>query len=261
VANTKNVSYPGYSEMFCGLVDPAIEDNARIRNPNVNVLEYLNTRPAFAGRVVAFCTWDVFPFILNAERSKLPVVCGWTPLADAPLSEREREVNRLMPEVPHIWHDNAMDFVTTIGAMEHIKKRKPRVMFIGLGETDEWAHSRRYDLYLEAAEKNDQFFRDVWQMLQSMPEYEGKTTLIITTDHGRGTVLTDWTDHRARTVGAEKTWIAVMGPDTAPLGVRRDVAVTQSQIAATVAAVVGEDFKGSKAQIAPPLPGVLADRD
>jgi hypothetical protein len=257
VANTKNVSYPGYSEMFCGLADPAIEDNSRIPNPNVNVLEFLNAKPAFAGRVDAFCTWDVFPFILNSERSKVPVVCGWKPLADAPLTERERKVNDLLPEIPHIWHDNVMDFVTTIGAIEHVRKRTPRVMFVGLGETDEWAHARRYDLYLEAAQKNDRFLRELWQTLQSIPQYAGKTTLIVTCDHGRGTVLTDWTDHTAKTVGAAKTWIAIIGPDTPALGVRRDVSVTQSQIAATLAAAVGEDFTKTSEKVAPALPGAV----
>ena len=259
VANTKNVSYPGYSEIFCGFADPAIEDNSRVPNPNLNVLEFLNGRPGFEGNVVAFCTWDVFPFILNTERSRVPVVCGWKPLADEPLSEREREVNRLLPEVPRIWHDNAMDFVTTVGALEHLKKRRPRVMFIGLGETDEWAHSRRYDLYLEAAQKNDRFLRELWGGLQSTPEYAGKTTLIVTTDHGRGTVLTDWTDHKAKTVGAERTWVAVIGPDTPSLGVRRGVSVTQSQIAATLAAVVGEDFAKTSEKVAAPLPGVVGE--
>jgi len=259
VANTKNVSYPGYCEMFCGFPDPAIEDNDRIPNPNVNVFEFLNANPSFSGRVVAFTTWDLFPFILNSDRSKIPVICGWEPLKDAPLSDRERLVNDLLPEVPHIWHDNAMDFITTIGAIEHIKKRQPRVMFIGLGETDEWAHSRRYDLYLEAAQKNDRFLRELWQTLQSIPQYAGKTTLIVTCDHGRGTVLTDWTNHTSRTVGAEKTWTAIIGPDTPPLGIRRDLAVTQSQIAATIAAAVGQDFTKTNEKVAPPLPGAVGE--
>jgi phosphopentomutase len=168
-------------------------------------------------------------------------------------------VNDLLPEVPHIWHDNAMDFVTTIGAIEHLKKRQPRVMFIGLGETDEWAHARRYDLYLEAARKNDRFIRELWQTLQSIPQYAGKTTLIVTCDHGRGTVLTDWTNHTSKTVGAEKTWTAIIGPDTRPLGVRRDLSVTQSQIAATVAAAVGQDFTETSEKVARPLPGAVGE--
>ena len=51
--------------------------------------------------------------------------------------------------------------------------------------------------------------------------------------------------------------MAVFGPDTPPLGVRSDVQVTQSQIAATIAALLGEDFCTTSEKIAKPLPGVI----
>ena len=38
------------------------------------------------------------------------------------------------------------------------------------------------------------------------------------------------------------------------LGVRKSVTVTTSQLAATIAAVVGEDFRSARATAAPPLP-------
>ena len=55
-----------------------------------------------------------------------------------------------------------------------------------LGETDEWAHGRRYDLYLDSAWRNDRFIRSLWETAQSMSEYTGDTALILATDHGRG---------------------------------------------------------------------------
>jgi hypothetical protein len=48
--------------------------------------------------------------------------------------------------------------------------------------------------------------------------------------------------------------MAVMGPDTPALGVREGVTVTQSQLAATVAALLGEDFRAAAPASAPPLP-------
>src|ERR1019366_1937467 len=56
----------------------------------------------------------------------------------------------------------------------------------------------------------------------------------------------NWTDHGKDVPTAEFIWIAVLGPDTPPLGVREDVETTQSQVAATIAHLLGEDFaKGS----------------
>src|SRR5262249_53291842 len=63
VTNGLNFSYPGYSEALCGFVDPRIDSNDKKANPNVNVLEWLNKKPAFAAQMAAFGAWDVFPYI------------------------------------------------------------------------------------------------------------------------------------------------------------------------------------------------------
>src|SRR5258708_25047727 len=123
-----------------------------------------------------------------------------------------------------------------------------------LGESDEWAHAGRYDLYLDSAFRADRFIHRVWDTLQSMPEYANQTTLLVTTDHGRGATTSDWTDHGAKVPAAESTWIAALGPAVPPLGVRPSVRVTTSQVAATIAVVVGEDFRSAVATAAPPLP-------
>lgn len=254
LTNGLKFSYPGYHELLCGFADARINSNAKTPNPNVTVLEWLNGRRGFEGRVSAYGTWDVLPAMVNAERSKLTVVAGWSPLADEPLTAGERAVNELIPEMTHVWHDNALDVITMRAALEHIVKRKPRVMYVQLGETDEWAHMRRYDCYLEAAHNSDRFLRRLWETVQSMPEYKDKTSLVLTTDHGRGGTLGDWTDHGKDVAGAEHVWMAVMGPDVKPLGVRENVDVTLGQTAATVAALVGEDYHGTVPQSAPALP-------
>lgn len=256
LTNGKKFSYPGYSEFLCGFADDRIDSNNKVPNPNVNVLEWLNARPGFGGRVAAYATWDVIPFILNVDRSRLPVVAGWEPIRDEPLTEGERRLNELLPDLPRLWNNNVFDVVTARGALEHLRKRKPRVLYVGFGETDEWAHARRYDCYLEAAYNNDRFLKTLWETLQSMPEYAGKTSLVITTDHGRGGTIKDWTDHGKDVPGAEHIWVAVLGPDTPARGVLEDVEVTQGQVAATLAALVGEDYHAAAPKSAPPLPGV-----
>jgi hypothetical protein len=92
------------------------------------------------------------------------------------------------------------------------------VLFVGYGETDNWAHQGRYDLVLDSAHRFDHFVAQLWNTMQAMPEYRGTTTFIITTDHGRGSGLTEWKEHGVEEKGSENIWIAVMGPDTAPLG-------------------------------------------
>jgi len=220
------------------------------------VLEFLHSKPAYRDRVAAFCTWDVFPFIFRSERNGLKVHGGWRPIHDAPLTERQRLMNELLPNLPRYWPDNCFDVVTMEFAREHLLRHKPRVLYIALGETDEWGHARRYDLYLDAAHNSDRYLAELWRTLQKLPDYRGKTSLLVTTDHGRGDTRANWTDHGKDVPTAEFIWIGVLGPDTPPLAVRENVETTQSQVAATIAHLLGEDFGAASLKAAPPLPGV-----
>jgi hypothetical protein len=254
ITNGLKFSYPGYSELFCGFADPRIDSNSKKDNPNLSVLEFLNDRPGFEDKVEAVCTWDVFPFIFRTKQSGLRVHAGWEPIRAEKLTDREHGLNETMELIPRYWPNNAFDVFTMGAAKSALKRRKPRVLYIGLGETDEWGHGRRYDLYLDSANKADRFLAQTWESLQQDPQYKDKTALVITTDHGRGSTRVDWTDHGKSVPGAEFIWVGVMGPDTPAAGERENVEATQSQVAATVAALVGEDFNAASPKAAPPLP-------
>ncbi len=253
VTNGKKFSYPGYNEMFVGVADDAIKSNDKIPNKNINVLEYIHRQRGFGGRVAGFATWDVMDFILNRERSGFPLQTGWTEIVDPPLSPAQQQVNQMVRQLPRLWRGNAFDVVTFRAAQEYLTKHQPRVLYIGLGETDEWAHARRYDLYLEAANRSDRYLQELWNLLQSLPQYKDRTILVITTDHGRG-LGRDWANHSAQTVGAEYIWIAAVGAGVPAQGIRKNVETTQSQIAATLAMCVGIDFNQAFPQAAAQLP-------
>jgi hypothetical protein len=240
--------------MFCGFADPRINSNSKKDNPNLSVLEFLNGRPGLKDRVEAVCTWDVFPSIFRSKQNGLRIHVGWEPIREENLTERERSHNETLALLPHYWPGNAFDVIAIGAARSALERRKPRVLYIGLGETDEWGHGRRYDLYLDAANKADRFLADLWAWLQKDPQYRDKTALLITTDHGRGSTRADWTDHGKTVPGAEFIWIAVMGPDTPALGERADIETTQSQVAATIVALVGEDFNAASPKAAKALP-------
>jgi hypothetical protein len=52
--------------------------------------------------------------------------------------------------------------------------------------------------------------------------------------------------------------MAMIGPGVTQPGVREGVTITTSQLAATVAALVGEDFRATFPKAAEPLPGVAS---
>jgi len=256
LTNGLRFSYPGYNEMLSGAPDPRVDSNDKVANPNLTVLEWLDGRRGFEGRVAAFGSWDVLPFIVAAERSGLHVN-GDGPAVVDPRTDRERLLNDFTADLPPYWGGARFDAPTMQGALEYLRTRQPRVLYVMLGETDEWAHGRRYDLYLDAAWRGDRFVRRLWETAQSLPAYRGQTALLLATDHGRGETERDWTDHGRDVPAAERIWMAAMGPDTPALGVRAAFEGTQSQLAATVAALLGEDFKAASPRAAPPLAGVI----
>lgn len=261
VTNGLNFSYPGYSEILCGFADEKIDSNAKKDNANVTVLEWMEQQSGFQNSVAAFCSWDVFPYIINETRSGIPVNAGWEPLAtDSSLKlagtdaeQPLRELDIVSAEFPRYFPEVRYDYVTFRGAEEYLKAKTPRLLYVSLGETDDWAHAGRYDLYLDAAFRTDVYIRRLWMLTQSMPEYRDCTTLIVTTDHGRGDNRIDWKSHGEKIENCEFIWMAVMGPDT-PHKVFQDSTMTQSQIAATVAACLGHDYLADVPHAAPPLP-------
>ncbi len=267
ITNEWKVSYPGYSEVFCGFANPYVKDNKNIQNPEVTVFEWLQQKPEFQGRVAAFGAWELFPSIFNTQRCGFPVDGGDAPVTFGKLNDRIVTINTLRAEVPTRWGRTTFDAMVYRTGLEWLKLNTPRVMFLGMGETDEWAHEGEYRQYLDAAHRVDGYLKELWDTLQSIPQYKDSTSIIVTCDHGRGGdnapgyedgELKKWRDHNNKVIGAEQIWIMVMGPDTPPLGERENIEpVTQSQIAATIAALLGKDYTAAQPRAAAPLRDAL----
>lgn len=259
--NGHNFSYPGYNELLSGKADPRVDSNDKKPNPNVTVLEWLNGRDPYRGRVAAFCSWDVFPWILNRERSGLLVNAGFEPVTSAAEAGRRAMLNQLQADTTPFVESVRHDSFTFAAALDHVRAARPRVLYVALGETDDWAHLGRYDNYLRTARRFDDYVRRLWNEMQAMEEYRGRTTFVITTDHGRGKAPVEWKSHGEKIPVSQNIWIAVMGPDTPALGERRQAeTITQSQVAPTLAAFLGEDFAGAFEGLARPMDGVLQGR-
>lgn len=243
VTNTMRFSYPGYNEILTGAPDDArIHSNDPLDNPNASVLEVLNQQPAFRGKVAVFGSWEAFPYILNEKRSGLPVNAGMRPAPGPGLSPNELVLNELLPATPSPFGEERLDSFTDQYALAYLKRKKPRVLFVSFGDTDDFAHGGEYGAYLHAARYTDEFLRQLWAYLQSDPQYRGKTTLLVTTDHGRGGAGTQWQTHGKDVAGADQIWLAALGPDTPATGEARSGQLYQNQVAATLAALLGQAY-------------------
>ncbi len=252
-ANQHWFSYPGYSEMLTGVVDGRVRSNDTLENVNSTVLEFIHQQEPFEGKVAAFTTWKVFPFILREKKSGIPVNAGRERVAGH-VSETEILLNELQALIPNP-HGERFDAFTFYLAFEYLKRENPRVLFIGLDETDEHAHGGRYDEYLKSANRTDYMLQQLWNWVQSHPQYRDQTTLIITTDHGRGKgTKQSWRAHGRLVFGSGQIWLAALGPDTPPLGeLKFPYQAYQKQIARTVAAYLGVDYRPESKTAAEPI--------
>lgn len=255
-ANPYKFSYPGYNEIFTGYPDPKVNSNEKIWNPNENVLEFIQKQKGFEGKVAAFSTWDVIPYILNKKRNGLLVNADRDSLY---FPEPTLQLVNSMQSLTTRPIGVRPDIFTYFAAREYLKAYKPRVLYVSFDETDDFAHGGLYDQYINSAHAEDAMISDLWQTLQKDPVYRNKTTLLITCDHGRGdSIKENWQHHGEKIADAGQIWIAVIGPDTKTMGeVNLKQTNYQKQLAATFAALLGLNFTANH-PVADPIPSILS---
>jgi len=270
VSNDWYFSYPGYSEILTGIVNPTINTNGKVWNPERTFLELLNSKQAFHGKLSAFASWDVFPYIFNVERSGLTVnALGSVPPAQ---NAFEQTLQTLSNDIPPPWETVRHDAFTHHYALSAMRETAPRVLYISYGETDDFAHDGRYDEYILAAHRTDRFIQEIWELSQSLEAYRNNTMLFVTVDHGRGEEpIETWQHHASKTsvsgymstlaqyeegiVGSDAVWMGAIGPGLSASGLvnTSDNCLTSNRIAATLLQWLGENYKEYNVGMGEPL--------
>lgn len=219
VANPYALSYPGYSELLTGSVDYSIWKNEKKKNQNKNILEELNRSSSYGGKVAAFTSWELFPYILDKEeKGSFVLNSGLQKLEGKNLTQSQTLVNSLQERISDKDMPTRYDELTYIACKEYVLKNKPSVVLLSFSGTDNAGHNKRYDQYLQEANNADRMIGELWRLVQSIPEYEGQTTFLITTDHGRGKKKSNWHDHGFFVGGSSQTWYALIGNKVVPHG-------------------------------------------
>lgn len=248
LTNGYKFSYPGYNEILSGWGDHRVNSNDYPDNPNYNIFDFLASKKEFENKLFATATWDAFPRIINDKRNHVPVYVNMK--ADTSGGIHIRNVNKSIDidkwqtQIPAHNPYAKTDTFTYKFAKEYLQRYHPRFSFIGFDETDDYAHEGNYDAYLNTANTLDSYMQDLWNFVQSDPQYKDKTAIIITCDHGRGDIpKLEWR-HHGHVYGAEYIWIAVMGPGIEAKGeVKAKMLLHQNQLASTIAAMLGYEYK------------------
>jgi len=255
-------STPGYTEIMTGAPRPEVTDNDRVRHPYRTVLEH--AREALGldyGQVAQIGSWEGFK-LAAASRDDAFLMVGVHDSIPAPWGSAETDQLALLRrQVMGLWEEGSNDVLTFRMAQHFLVRNQPRVLWLALVNSDDWAHADRYDRYLEYLHLADSLLGELWQTLQSLDAYRDRTTLVITTDHGRGIQGSDWAEHDITIPGSDDIWLAVVGPDTPDRGeVTEPGLIYQGQVAATVLQFLGLDLGALNSAALPPVPGTLASQ-
>jgi len=242
VSNRFHITIPGFTETLIGFADPAVNSNASVPDKNTNVLEFINNQSAYKGKVSVFATSRAYDNILNVKRSGLMINCDSEEVAlPGEAFKLLNEQQRLSPQI----FGERLDLVTFFQAKEYLKEYHPRVLYINFSEPDNYAHAGSYDWYISTLHGQERLIADLWNYVQSIPQYKGKTTLLVSNDHGRGDkIKSQWSQHGPNIEDSKEIFVLAMGPDMPVTGeVSGEQQLYQGQIAATLAKFLGLDYK------------------
>ncbi len=255
LGNTHRFSYPGYAELMTGMPhDAVIDSNDNRRYPFETVLQFLRREfGATREQVACFGSWDVFTSIASSRDDDVYTNAGYQAY-DVP-DPRMQALSAAQTQTVPGWDTARYDHYTWQFALDHLVRHQPRALWIGLDETDDWSHVKNYVRVIEYLHRVDGWLAGLWQVIESTPAFRGKTALMIVTDHGRGNTVEDWHSHGKDVEGAQDVWAVVAAPNWPARGVWKagHPPASQSQVAATVASLVGKNWGAASPGAGKPL--------
>lgn len=129
-----------------------------------------------------------------------------------------------------------------------MRREAPSLLWITMHDIDV-AHAGAYSLYIEGIRRTDRLCAEVWKVIQSEPEYAGKTTLFILPDFGRDSDEDSggngFQHHRTGDAPSRTTWMMALGA-----GVRENVVFDRPMESTDLVPTIGAmlDFSSALAQ-------------
>ena len=118
-----------------------------------------------------------------------------------------------------------------------MRQEAPSLLWITMHDIDV-AHAGAYSLYIDGIRRTDRLCAELWKVIQSEPEYAGKTTLFILPDFGRDSDDDSggngFQHHRTGDALSRTTWMMALGT-----GVREGVVVDRPMESTDLVPTIG----------------------
>ena len=105
------------------------------------------------------------------------------------------------------------DELTFFMSREVMRKFAPQLLVVAFSDV-EAAHFGSYALHLSGIRSADRLAYQMWQEVESNPDYRGKTTVVILPEFGRdpdGSNTNGFFNHRANSDSTRETWMMTLG--------------------------------------------------
>ncbi len=237
------MSAPGYAEMLTGRGPAHCANNSCPPIDEPTLLDEIAALPGVeVGDVAAIASWDKIATLAAEDPSHAMISAGRHAGATRERLARDPVTRALFDEAAGASEfpghgDYRPDRFTAAIALHYLDTHEPRFLFIGLGDTDEYAHRDDYRGYLDALRFDDGVIAWVAARLDTIAARGRRTLLVVTTDHGRGD---HFTGHGADYPESAEVWMVASGTEVHARGrIEPTVTTSLADVAATIRVVAG----------------------
>lgn len=204
------VSLPGYAEILSGRAPTRCQSNecAAAIEPTF-IDDAIAAFPRDAVAVIS--SWESIRRVASTQAERLVWSTGRSDAHDVP--DAWLAAGRARAPWPG-QGDYRPDDETAKLALRVIEEMRPRVTFVGFGDTDEHAHHGDYARYLDALTRADAFLEQLERALEESGE-AARTTIIVTCDHGRNAAFRE---HGGAWLESGRVWLIARGAGVARAG-------------------------------------------